>query len=202
MYPENQINPTPTDYLDQIAPNTPQHNGLFDKRPIIFAGIAAVVLLIIILLISTLSGGTKPTEQLAARLTITAETVDTATGNIKGSKLRALNSNLKIYLTNTIRDIEPILKKNDVNINKLDKKVLAKESNANMLSRLEDARLNAIYDRTYAREMSYQLDITLSLMRQIYNSTSSSSLKTFLDSAFTNLEPIQQQFSDYNQATS
>lgn len=200
MYPENPINPTPTDYLDQIAPTNAKKPGIISNRPILFGAIAIVLLLVVILIGSLFSGGVKPSEKLAARLTITAETVESATGIIKSSKMRALNTDLKLFLTNTIRDIEPFLTKNGIKIEKLSDKVLEDESNADLLIRLEDARLNGIYDRTYAREMSYQLDTILTLMRQIGKSASTEGFKSFLDNAIINLEPIQQDFSDFNQA--
>ena len=76
------------------------------------------------------------------------------------------------------------------------------ESNEKILAKLEDARLNAIYDRSYARELSYQLETTMSLMRQIYNKTKNKDLKTFLEESYNNLEPIQKQFSDFNTVSS
>lgn len=201
MYPEAPINPTPTDYLEQIAPRTTKPGFAFNGKPMILAGIAAIVLLVIIIILGSMSGNIKPTQRLAARLTTTASTVDYATDNIKSSALRALNSDLRLFLTNTVRDIGPILAKDGVKISNLDKKVLAAESNTDMLARLEDARLNVDFDNTYAREMSYQLDMVLTLMKQIYSSTSSRSLKDFLTNSYTNLAQIQQEFSKFNSTT-
>lgn len=201
MYPETPTNPTPTDYLNQIAPQAPKPALSLASKPIMLGGIAIIVLLVIIIVLGSMTGGVKPTQQLAARLTTTADTVDYATSNIQSSALRALNSDIRIYLTNTIRDIDPILAKDNVKISSLDKKVLALESNTDMLARLEDARLNVDFDNTYAREMSYQLDMTLLLMKKIYTSTSSKSLKSFLEEAYVNLAPIQLQFSEFNLTT-
>ncbi|MFZ2125477.1 MAG: hypothetical protein WA087_02725 [Candidatus Saccharimonadales bacterium] len=202
MYPETPTNPTPTDYLNQIAPQAQKPSSLFSSKPIMLGGIAVIILLIIVIVLGSMNSGIKPTQQLAARLITTADTVDYATDNIKSSALRELNSKLKLFLTETIRDINPILAKDGVKISSLDKKILALESNTNMLARLEDARLNVDFDNTYAREMSYQLDITLLLMKKIYTSTSSKSLKSFLEDAYTNrLAPIQQDFSKFNLTT-
>jgi hypothetical protein len=199
MYPNNNQYTTPVDYLNQIAPNAPKKSFLNGKPPILLAGTTAVLLLIIVMSIgSLLSGGPKPTAQLAARLLSTETVASGATTNLKNSQLRALNSDLKLYLTNTIRDITPLLTNQNINIKSLDKNIVASESNADMLSRLEDARLNAVYDRTYAREMAYQLDTVLTLMLQINNDTNSKSLKSFLTDARSNLEPIQQQFDSFN----
>lgn len=202
MYPNNNPQTNPADYLSQISSHIPQKKNFLSGRPILAVGIGAVILLIIIMAISSiLSGGVKPTEQLAARLLSTETTATSATTNIKSSGLRALNSDLKLYLTNTVRDITPLLTTDKINIKSLDKKVTAAESNTELLSTLEDARLNAVYDRTYAREMAYKLDTILTLMLQINNITKNKDLKSFLTNARTNLEPIQKQFADFNLAT-
>ena len=202
MYPNNNQQTNPADYLNQIAPHAPKKSFFSGKPRWLTIGIGVVVLLIIIMAISSiLSGGINPTERLAARLLSTETTAKSATLNIKSTQLRALNSNLTIYLTNTIRDVTPLLTSEKINIKSLDKKVTAAESNVDILARLEDARLNAKYDHIYAIEMATQLDTILTLMLQINNNTSSKSLKSFLADARTNLEPIQKQFDDFNQTT-
>jgi len=198
----NDNQPIPSDYLNQIAAQPPKKVNFVRKQPILIGGVAIIAVIIILTIISSLSGGIKPSEQLAARLIATKSVADDATSKIKSPELRALNSNLKIYLTNTIRDIAAPLLKDKINVNRLDKKATVAESNVQLLATLEDARLNAIYDRTYAREMAYQLDTVLTLMRQIYNDTSNKDLKSFLDSKIENLVPIQKQFADFNSATS
>jgi len=203
MYPETPNNPTPVDYLDQIAPKRQNNHNLINNKPILIAAIVGIILLILVITISSLSsGGIKPSERLAARLNATSEITDSATSNIKSSQLRALNSDLKLYLSNTIRDIESVLKNSNIDINKLSKKVTEEESVNDVLSRLEDARLNAIYDRTYAREMSYQLETILNLMKQINSSSSNTNTKAFLDTSIENLSPIQEDFANFNQSTS
>lgn len=192
----------PGEYLTQISSHAPKKPNIFRDQPLIAAGAVAILLLIIIIIISSLSGNSKLTEKLAARLTTTEQTAQSATTNLKSSQLRALNSSLKSYFANTINDITPILASDNVKIKSLDKNILADESNTDLLATLEDARLNAIYDRTYAREMAYQLDTILTLMLQIYNNTSNKDLKTFLDNARKNLEPWQKEFADFNLATS
>jgi len=48
--------------------------------------------------------------------------------------------------------------------------------------------------------MSYQLDTVSVLIREIYNSTKSTSFKSFLENTNTNLEPLREQFSNFNAA--
>jgi hypothetical protein len=71
-----------------------------------------------------------------------------------------------------------------------------------MTTDLDNARLNAVYDRTYSREMAYKLATVLTLMQQIYESTNNKSLKNFLVNAYKNLEPTQKNFTDFNEADS
>lgn len=195
---------SPIDYLNQIAPQAPKKMlfSLSKRNVAIFGGIIIVIIIVIATLASSLSGGINQTERLAARLLSTQAIMDDATSKIKTTQLRTLNGNLKIYLTNTIRDIGPILTADKIDITKLNSKVLAAESNTKVLAILEEARLNVMYDRTYAREMSYKLDTVLTLMKQIQNSTKNMKLKTFLQDAYDNLQPTQQQFADFDAANS
>lgn len=169
----------------------------------IIAGIlgGAFVIVMILVIAVGLGGSKKPEEQLAARLQSTQTIVTSADSELKDSQLRALNSNLDIYLTNTNRDIAAPLLKDKIDITKLDKSVVTSEAGADVTARLEDARLNAVYDSTYAREMAYRLATIVSLMRQINSSTHNQDLKTFLASAYTNLQPTQKAFDDFTAAT-
>jgi hypothetical protein len=210
MYPNqpqqtpSPMPPSPGDYLNQIAPQTPK-KPLFrlSGLRLILAVIAGLVVVVSIfaLVINAVSASRRhPLEQLSARLTATESIVADAQDNLKSSELRSLNRSLKIFLTNTNRDIAEPLLDSGVNVKKLDKDTVAKESGEDITSRLEDARLNAVYDRTYAREMAYQLETIITLMKQIYRSGGSDSLKSFLVTAYGNLEPTQQSFADFNAA--
>lgn len=206
MYPNTpQPNPTPVDYLNQIAPQTSKKKIFtFGPRSFILIGIALVVLVIAVSIIVNVIINTQrhPLEQLSARLNATATVVNGAQTKLKSTQLRSLNSNLKIYLTNTNRDIADPLLSAGVNVTKLSASVTKDESSDALTARLEDARLNAVYDRTYAREMAYQLATIVTLMKQIDSSTSNQKLKNFLDSAYTNLVPTQKAFEDFNAANS
>ena len=201
MNPNQQ--PPSLDYLNQIAPQNTKKSLFADKKMRIIGILGiAVVIVIIIAAVAGSSGTAKPSEKLAARLLSTQQIAADGTTKLKSGKLRGYNANLTIYLTNTIRDIEPLLKKENTDIKKLSKKVTDAESSDKTLATLEDARLNVVYDRTYAREMAYKLDSVLVLMNQAYKSTSSKSLKTFLTDAIKNLEPTQKQFADFDSAQS
>ena len=208
MYPESQPlpqpqQPTPPDssvpsnYLDQIAPQTPKRIGIFGQKPAII-GIIALLLIAFAVILLSIPPSTNSISRLAARLNATSSVANGASSMLRSTKLRSINSNLKIYLTNTIRDMAPFLTKQKINIKKLDKSITAAESTSDMLAILEDARLNAVYDRTYAREMAYKLSTVITLMKEVRKKTNSASFRTFLDTSMTNLAPTQQGFADFN----
>ena len=189
------------DYLNQIAPQAPKKNVLSRLQVIIIVVVGGIVLLTIILsLVLASSHNVEPAKQLAARLQSTEIIVGNAQSKLKSSQLRTLNSNLKIYLTNTNRDISVPLLQVGINVAQLDKKLVASEAGTDITNKLEDARLNATYDRIYALEIASQLDTIVELMRQVNDSTNNQSLKAFLDSAYTNLKPTQKQFAQFNAA--
>jgi len=207
MNPDNNQSDNPVDYLNQIAPQ--QKKSRFDlssQKPsrllIMGLGAAFVIVIILSVVIGAVTGNGNNLEHLAAKLSNTQSVSISANQSIKSTQLRALNSSLQLYLTNTIRDAAPIFTKNGVKMDKLSASVTKAESNTTMLATLEDARLNAIYDRTYAREMAYQLDTVITLMRQMYKSTGDNNLKDFLNTSYKSLEPTQKQFADYFAANS
>lgn len=204
MPPQQTQNPEhyPVDYLNQISTQPPK-SGMSNKRFLMFIGGAVVLILIAVILMIATSGSTGPKEKmqtLAARLASLQTVASEAQDNIKSGELRSTNSNLTIFLTNTNRDIAAPLASSGVDVTKLDEEIVAQESGEELSATLEDARLNAVFDRTYAREMSYQLDTLRVLMQEIYNSTNNAEFKTFLENTNTNLQSLREQFSDFNAA--
>lgn len=190
------------DYLNQIAPQSHRQTPKWQR----FAILGVIIVGIIILLmgvVAILGGGHSPAKlpTMAARLQTMQKIVDSAQPQIKANTLRVTNSNLSLYLADANRDMVAPLKTNNVDPAKLDKTVLKKEDGSTLTATLEDARLNAIYDRTYAREMNYQLTTFLLLMKDIRASSSSRSLVTFIDTTSANLKTSQAQFASYNDST-
>jgi hypothetical protein len=198
MNPQQQL---PPNYLDQIAPQAAKRSFTFSKpRLIILAGIVAIVVVIILAAVVGAVNNSKkePWERLTARLAATSEIAASSEGKIKNSQLRSTNSNVKISLTNTQRDLVAPLQTVEIKPAKISPSVTASESSAKMLERLEDARLNAKYDSTYAREMSYQLANLLTLLRQMYSASSNEMNKTFLKTTYDNFLPVQKSLSDFS----
>lgn len=216
MYPDQPIPPTPqppqqpfapasVDYLNQIAPQTPQKkpfSGLM--KLIVILGVVVVIVIIVAVVFNIINNSQRrPIEQLSARLLSTESIAKDAQLKLKSSQLRSANGNLQAYFTNTNRDLAAPLAAVNVDTKKLSEAVTKEEADlaTGVDSRLEDARLNAIYDRTYAREMSYQLATLMALMQQVYGSTSNSALKQYLEGSYKNLEPLQKSFADFNETT-
>jgi hypothetical protein len=193
------------DYLNQIAPKQ-QRSGLSSRLFVMITGGGVLIALIVgvLMLTSGGSGSTQTMQTFAARIQNLEKVTGDAQKNIKSNDLRASNSNLNIFFTNTDRDMTTPLKNNGVDIKKLDKTITdtEKATTATLTAKLEDARLNAVFDRTYPREMSYQLAAIESLMKSIYSSTSSKSLKSFLQTTDDSLIPLKKQFDNFNATSS
>jgi hypothetical protein len=208
MYP-NQSQPTPppqvpVDYLNQIAPPSPKRPfGLNGPKGWLIIGAALVLLIIIgvIILNIFLNAQRQPLRQLAARLEATTAIASEAQPNLKSSQLRSLNSSLSLSLTNTNRDLADTLSYAGVDVTSLSDSLKQDESAAPVQARLEDARLNAVYDQTYAREMAYKLQTLLSLLQQIYNATGNDRVKQLAESTYNNLQPTQAAFDAYTRQT-
>ena len=169
------------------------------------AGIGGALILLVIVLVVTAnaisSASREPAQKLSARLAVTQSVANDAQSNLKASQLRSLNSDLRLFFTNTSRDIATPLTAFGVSADSLPDRITTAETNIGegMSNRLEDARLNAVFDRTYAREMAFQLSTMIALLQQLYNSAPSEATKTFLDTTYRNLQPIQQGFADFNE---
>ena len=190
------------EYLDKIAPQAPKRK-LFELniRNVLFMAGGAVVLVIIAVVIANAFGGqpTSTWQRLSLRLTNTEAITVTATTSIKNSQLRSLNSEVKIYLTNTQRELATPFASTGVDPKKIEASVARQEAAANteMTTRLETARLNAKYDSTYAREMSYQLSTILALYQELY-SKSGPKTQELLSNAYDNLEPTQKAIAEFS----
>ena len=200
MYPDPNTQ-APIDYLNQIAPQ-PKRPGV-DKRAVvavvaIIVTVLAIVIGFLIFISNSAAGPKTSMVTMAARMQAMQEVSDKAQKNIKSSQLRSVNSNLKILLTNANRDIAAPLAIEKIDVTKLDKTAVAKEKADKITATLEDARLNATFDDTYAREMGFKLATIAVLMQQISEQSKSKSMQEFLLETDENLQPIKQQLESFN----
>lgn len=189
----------PHDYLDQIA--TPNKQPGMDNKlflSVVIGGVLIAILVGIFLIFSSMSSKPAALQTLGLRLETIQKVSNNSQKTIKSGKLRTINSNLTLYLTNTNRDLALQLTSSNIDLKKIDKKEIVKESGDELTKKLEDARLNVVFDRTYANELTYQLETVDVLMNQVYKSTKSKSLKTFLESSNNGLKSLKKQFSEFN----
>ncbi len=197
MQPNNQ--PFATNYLDTIA-TAPVQKKL---NPFVLWGlmIAVVAVLFIVVTVLLNSGGTS-TDKLTTvgvKLASLEEVSTLAQPTLKSSELRTVNSSLTLVLTNSNRDIEPSLTAAKIKVKDAKStRIIALNTETEELNkRLEDARLNGVFDSTYAREMSFYIKTVRAEISTLYNSTKSASLKTALEKTDKNLAPILDSFVSY-----
>jgi hypothetical protein len=202
----NQPPQRPDQYLDTIAAQAqPPKLAPLIPRKVMYGGGIAIIVAIILLVAGSIFGSSQrgSAEVLLARLNATQPIVTDAQSKLRSSQLRSLNSGLSIYFTNTLRDSAEPFSNVGVEADSLPTNVVEAEAEATtvLTERLEDARLNAIYDRTYALEMDYRLATIMTLMQETYNSTSNEELRIYLTEAYDNLETTQQAFADFNEGS-
>lgn len=191
--------PTPSmDYLNQIASPTPQKT----MNPIVlWAAIGTVLLLAIVIFFLIISGGTNNSDRMtviAARITGLQTIVENAPEYLQSSELRTQNSNLSLALASASRDIGGSIEATGASTNEKDDRIntINKEFEE-ISSNLEDARLNGIYDRAYAREMAYSLKTLHAEMDALYQATGKDTVREFLRSTDENLAPFIEEFSSF-----
>ena len=206
MQPDNQplppVQPTnDPNYLDSIAVK-PQVKTM---SPFLLWGIIGGVLAVAVLVVFLVAGGAGPSTKdklttYGAKISSLKTISEDAQENIQSSQLRTLNSSLSLVLANANRDVAAPLKAQDISLKeKKDEQVRAVAAETlELTQRLEDARLNAVFDRTYAREIAYYLKSLRSEMSELYNASRNSALKTTLATTDDTIEPLQKEFSSFN----
>lgn len=198
MNPNGQV---PLDYLNQIAPQAPKKTVFsWNLRTIIFAVLSVIALIILIASIAgALAGSSKePWQRMSARLDATTVVVNDATSHVKSSQLRSINSDLKLYLTNTKRDLATPLAQLGVDLKKIPESITTSENSTGITERLENGRLNARFDSTYAREMTYQVARILSQLQVLYASNVGPQTKAIIKTAYDNLQPTYKTLSEFS----
>lgn len=194
---------TSLDYLNQIAPQSQKSGGPgLNFMTVAIGGVILIALVLILVAIVNAVGGGKNEswERLSARLTTASTVANSATTEIKSSQLRSLNSNLRIYLTNTQRDISTPLTTRGITTETMSADILAEESAEGITAALDDGRLNAKYDETYTREVGYLLATIVSLIEQMLK-TDQAGDEQFLQDAHDNLVPIYEAIDSFGAVT-
>lgn len=205
------------DYLNQIAsearPLVKKAPGFFGntlnlsmKQLKIIGGI--IIAMVIILFIGMIAtSGNKNSErdyvdEAYLRTNDLSSVIDSYRTEIRSSELRSISMSLKSVLSETSYILANALT-NDFEVKEISKP--AKESTAEresaiigeLVDNLEVARLNALLDRVFAREFTYQISLLISLETDILSRTKKEPFKSNLTSAKANLEAIHAQFDNF-----
>lgn len=195
----------PVDYLNQIAPE-PQKKGLEAKKLFLLGGLAIVVALIIFFVLGALSGGntSRGLPNIPLRLETLQKISDDSQKNIKSSELRSINGSLSVLLTGSSTSIAAPLAKSGVDVKKIDSKLKENEKtySEQLAAKLDDARLNAVFDRTYAREMSFELAKLNADIKRAIATTRNTDLKNALTKVSGDSGDIKKQLDKFSATTS
>ncbi len=185
---------TSTDYLNQIAPK-PISKFAFLRRKPFFIGTSIISILLVLLIVlgitSLFSDNKISNQQMLARLQSTRVITDSTKGNLKNPKLQVTNAQLASILNGKISQLSASLESQNIDTKKLSKTIVKAESSQEILDKLEEARLNAVYDNVYVREMNYQLQMILNLSDQLSKS-STDETKEFLASLQKDIQTVKQ----------
>jgi hypothetical protein len=169
---------------------------------VLLGGLGLAVILLLVLVITNFNNQKTPkslTETIYLRITNLQTTAKKYHPQLKSSALRATNASLNTQLTNINRDISAQFSALDIKKDKIDKKLKATETDridqAN--KSLETARLNVRLDRTYAKEMTFQVNMLVTLIQQTAKKAKKD-YKTTLELAAKDFQTIANQFAAYS----
>lgn len=207
MYPNDPTQLPPPqqnfsiDYLDQISGTSRSRPGSPSKVVMIIAGVVGL-LSIILFGFLVFGGGPSATDKVQAiylRLDTLESLVSDNRKSPRSNDLRAINSGLSLQLANTITDMEEVLSGIDIDVKKIDKSRIAKETEFKeaVQEEFDNAELNVQLDNTYTRVISYQLATLRAMMESASGLTNDKSLREFLSSADEQLAPFAEKFSAF-----
>ena len=206
------------DYLNQIAsetrPLTAKAPGFFGNtlnlsmKQLKILGIIAAAIIVVLFIGIIATSGNKNSErdyvdQAYLRTNDLSKVIEDYRTKLRSSELRSMAMSLKSVLSEANYNLANSLT-NDFGVKSIDKP--NKESTTTdeealigeLSDTLENARLNAILDRVFAREFTYQISLLISLENDIINRTNKEPLKSSLVSSRTNLETLHEQFDSFN----
>ena len=190
------------DYLNQIAPQQ-SNSGMSNKLFFIIIGIVLFIAMIVgIMVFSSGSNNTDKILTLAVKTGQLQMITTDASERITSNKLQVINSSLDLHLTNIGRELAEPLLAEEVNLEELIESSVEGGDNAELVETLDEAKLNAVYDRVYAREMAYELAIMFALVSEIEIETTNSSILKTLADLRKDLTPIREELAGFNESPS
>ena len=173
-----------------------QHYGYYGEQKKQFPfKIVGLILGVIVLLIVAIAGigallknngvGVQA-QHLSVRVANLTTLTAAGKGELTNPDLRKLNAETAIITDRVGVDMSSIV----VDTKKIDKTILAAESDANDTSKLASAKLDGTYDSVYAKVLQQRLESMNAIFAEISAKTNSSSLRSSLDADTSNYQAI------------
>ncbi len=188
-------------YLNQISSkNKPKKPFSFSEKKIKIIGIAFGAITLIIILIVILTNLPAQETDLVRRLTLRTQylnkIIKNNQSNIKSSNLRASSSSLTAIFDGMLKVIPSYY----VDPNTTTPDFVINEEFQNYyttVTALEDGKITGLFDRAYARQMSYYISILIALFDDTIKQSNNEATKAYLTSEKTQIEVVAPAFADY-----
>lgn len=192
--------PNAADYLDQISGPATQNT----VSPFVLWGLIGGVLLVVVLFLVLLasSGGPNLGERLSSyiyRIQSLKELSDDSAKTIQSSELRAYNGSMNAILVGAEQEATSFLATSGVEkLKKLPPEHPVAVEFSELATTLDDARLNVVFDATYARQVAYQLSQLRAEITTLQDEAKDEEFKAALEETDTDLQPIIKQFNEFS----
>lgn len=194
-------------YLNQISasnstaqPAKKPTNFLFANKKLriffIVAGALIVLCIAFGIISSILNRETDYLPRLKLRATNISQIIRDYNPKVKSSSLRAAGSSLSSVIDDTINNTSSYISSEY----KTPESITSEETaiKSSITSALDEAKINGYLDRTYARQLTYAVNILLSLETEASAHTNDKNVQTYLANSAESLNNILPAFSDFS----
>lgn len=169
------------------APTAQKPASAFPARLVLIILLIVAVLIGGFMLLAAGSGNSgQLMQRLSARQATTLKLVADGQKNLSDDNLQKINSELNLILLSDGAVVQAELSKAGL-AKKMDKTIVAAESDSTTFDKLASAKLNAQYDSTYRATLVQKLESLTALLRELHDKTKSKSLKSALSSEYRHL---------------
>jgi len=183
------MDPTYQGFGAPVPTKNPTRPGISGGKLImLIAGGLVVILLGVFLLINSGDKTGALQQRLSARLSTMQRIIAEGKKNVHDPELSEINSVISLQVLSDTTTLNTAMKSP-----KPDDTVVASEADTASFDELKTAALNSRFDAAYRKIIAAKLESTNALIREIYDETSSKSLKTELNTVYGHLKQLQNQ---------